>query len=160
MGRSEVRGPHTHTHTNDLTNAHTYLEVKGHLRVAASPEAGRSQQAVDPVRHPAVKSEVSLDNPAFPIIDKDFSLFRDKRSAAFSAPSPPPAVFHSRWRPSLRSGRTAVNPAESEPGPGGPDVQQKPKGQTTYFRGRTEELVAPEDLTEGLCTHVLVLLPL
>lgn len=121
------------------TSSPTYGEVKGHLRIAASSKAGRSQQAVDPIGNPTIKPQVSLDDPAFPIIDKDLSLFTDKCSPAFSPSSPAPPVFYSRWRPSLRSGRTVENPAESEPSPGGPDVQQRSKGQTTHLMERAED---------------------
>lgn len=119
-------------------SSHTYREVNGLLRIAASSQAGRSQQAVDPVGHPTLEPQVSLDDPAFPIINKDFSLFRDNCSSAFSPSSPAPPGLYSRWRPSLRSGRTAMNPAESAPSPRGPDVQQKSKGQTTCSMGPPE----------------------
>lgn len=137
-GREEPRQVTT-TVVGCRPSSHTYREVNGLLRIAASSQAGRSQQAVDPVGHPTLEPQVSLDDPAFPIINKDFSLFRDNCSSAFSPSSPAPPGLYSRWRPSLRSGRTAMNPAESVPSPRGPDVQQKSKGQTTCSMGPPEE---------------------
>lgn len=58
-----------------------YREVERLLLVTASSEAGRSQEAVDPVGNATVKYEVSLDDLTLPIIDEDFSLVKKKTTS-------------------------------------------------------------------------------
>lgn len=58
-----------------------YREVKRLLLIAASTEAGRSQEAVYPVGNATIKYEVSLDDPTLPVIDKDFSLVNKKTTS-------------------------------------------------------------------------------
>lgn len=55
-----------------------YREVERLLLITASSEAGRSQEAVDPVANATVKYEVSLDDPTVPVVDEDFSLVNKK----------------------------------------------------------------------------------
>lgn len=73
----------------DLANSKVriYLNVKGRLFITASSEAGRGQQAVDPVGDPTSKDEVSLNDPALSIINKDFSLFKEETARSVSAGS-------------------------------------------------------------------------
>lgn len=58
-----------------------YREVERLLLITASSEAGRSQEAVDPVGNATVKYEVSLDDPTLPVVDEDFSLVNKKTTS-------------------------------------------------------------------------------
>lgn len=57
-------------------NIFSNLNVKGGLFITAPSEAGRSQQAVDPVGDPTVEDEVSLSDSTAPIVNKDLSLLK------------------------------------------------------------------------------------
>ncbi len=65
-------------HEPAVSKTRTYLNVEFGLLITASSEAGRSQEAVDPVGDPTVKDQVSLNDSTVPVIHKDFSLFKGK----------------------------------------------------------------------------------
>lgn len=58
-----------------------YREVEHLLLITATSEAGRSQEAVDPIGNATIKYEVSLDDPTLPVVDKDFSLVNKKTTS-------------------------------------------------------------------------------
>lgn len=70
-----------------VSKVRIYLKVEGRLFITAPSEAGRSQQAVDPVGDPTVKDEVSLNDPTLSVVHKDFSLFKKKKQPDQQAPS-------------------------------------------------------------------------
>lgn len=61
----------------------SHRKVKGSLFIAASSEAGRSQEAVDAVGDPRVKDEVAPNDATRPAVDEDFPLFRGQSLSAF-----------------------------------------------------------------------------
>lgn len=54
----------------------SHLKGEARLFITTTAEAGRSQQAVDPVGHPPAEYEVSLNDPTGSTVNVNFSLYR------------------------------------------------------------------------------------
>lgn len=106
---------------NQVTGS--YREEEGPLVVAAPPQAGRSQQAVDPVGHAPIEQQVSLDDATRPLAHQDLPLTNQRKQGWVSSEEvggqgrssapPPQGTCHSPSGPAHRSGRTARSPEES-----------------------------------------------
>lgn len=93
--------------------------------VAASSQAGWSQQTVDPIRDPTVEDEVSLNDATLPIADKDLPLFNSDTSVQTDEQLRLVAALSDlQCCLCCHRQRRAGSPAGSEWSPDGPDLQR------------------------------------